>query len=54
MIWKFECLVLQRPVIAISGSRIFKNLLDLLFSRAHLLRAFVNIQAGDGSYFDGA
>ena len=54
MIWEFECLGLQCPIISIFGSKILEDLFDLLFSRAHLLRTFFNIQPGKGSYLDGA
>ena len=42
------------PIISIFGSRILKDLLDLLFGRAHLLRTLFNIQAREGSCLDSA
>ena len=55
MIWEFECLEPQRLIFSILGSRFLKiYFLDLLFSRAHILRALLNIQAGEGSHLDGA
>ena len=41
-------------IISIFASRIFKDLLDFLFSRAHLSRARFNVQAREGSYLDSA
>ena len=40
--------------ISIFVSGIFKDLLNSLFSRAYLSRILFNIQAGEGSYLDGA
>ena len=42
-------------MISIFGSRFLKiYLLELLFSRAHILRTLFNIQVGEGSYVDCA
>ena len=50
-----ECLELQHPMIRIFGIRFLKiYFLDLLFSRANTFRTLFNIQAGEGSHFDGA
>ena len=54
MTWEVKCLKLQHLIISIFGSRIFKDLLDLLFSRGYLLRTLFNIQAEEGSCSDGA
>ena len=51
--WEVKCLELQHLIISIFVSRILKDLLDLLFSRAHLLRTLFNIQAEEGSCSDG-
>ena len=40
MICEFEYLGLQCPIISIFSSKIFKDLFDLLFSRAYLLKNF--------------
>ena len=55
MVWEFECLELQNPIRNIFDSRFLKiYFLDLLFSRAHIVRTLLNIQAKEGSYLDGA
>ena len=52
MIWELDGLGLQHLIISIFSSKIFKDLLDSLCSRAHILRTLSNIQAGVGSCFD--
>ena len=54
VIWELQCLGLQHPIISIFGSTIFRDLLDLLFGRAHILRTLSNVQAGDSFCSDGA
>ena len=54
MIWELDDLALQHLLISIFGSKIFKDLLDLLCSMAHILRTLSNFQAGEGSCLDGS
>ena len=54
MIWEVQCLEHQKPITRILGIRILKDFLDLLFSRAHILRTLFNIHADEGSCLDGA
>ena len=54
MIWELDGLGLQHILISIFGSKIFKELLDLLCSMGHILRTLSSFQALEGSCLDGA
>ena len=41
-------------LVSIFGIKIFKDLLDLLCSMAHILRTLSSYEAGEGSCLDGA